>query len=42
MTQIFCPSDNDVLLGRGKPFQEWPGNIQLSNIIDMKPYDESI
>ena len=24
-----------LVLGRGKPFQEWPGNIQLSNIIDM-------
>jgi hypothetical protein len=42
-TDVYCPSDNDVLLGRGKPFQEWPGNIQLSNIIDMhrKPYNES-
>jgi hypothetical protein len=42
-TNIYCPSDNDVLLGRGKPFQEWPGNIQLSNIIDIhrKAHDES-
>jgi hypothetical protein len=42
-TNVYCPSDNDVLLGRGKPFQEWPGNMQLSNIIDMhrKSYDES-
>jgi hypothetical protein len=42
-TGIYCPSDNDVLLGRGKPFQEWPGNIHLSTIINRhrKPHDES-
>lgn len=42
-TNIYCPVDNDVLLGRGKPFQEWPGNVQLSAIIDMhtKRHDEA-
>ena len=29
------PAENDVLLGRGRPFQEWHGNLQLANIIDV-------
>jgi hypothetical protein len=31
----FTLSDNDVLLGRGRPYQEWHGNLQLAKIIDI-------
>jgi hypothetical protein len=29
-----APSSNDVLLGRGKPFQEYPGNLRLAILVD--------
>jgi len=32
---IDYPSPTDVLLGRGRPSQEWPGNKRLSEIIDQ-------
>jgi hypothetical protein len=32
--KIMFPLKNDVLLGRGRPFQEFPGNVQLAKIID--------
>jgi len=32
---IEYPHPNDVLLGRGRPFQEWPGNKRLSEWIDQ-------
>mmetsp|Transcript_13562 Transcript_13562/g.37367 ORF Transcript_13562/g.37367 Transcript_13562/m.37367 type:complete len:233 (-) Transcript_13562:406-1104(-) len=28
------PQDNDVLLGRGKPYQSHSGNVQFGNLID--------
>lgn len=31
---IFLPSSKDVLFGRGRPFQEHPGNVRFSLIID--------
>jgi hypothetical protein len=34
-TTISSPNKFDVLLGRGRPFQEFPGNIRLAVIIDM-------
>ena len=32
---LLTPAENDVLLGRGRPFQEWHGNLQLAKIIDI-------
>jgi len=31
---VFLPTSNDVLFGRGKPFQQHPGNIRLSLTLD--------
>lgn len=33
---IFCPLEFDVLLGRGRPFQEYTGNKRLAVIIDTR------
>jgi hypothetical protein len=35
MDQHLTPAENDVLLGRGRPFQEWHGNLNLAKIIDI-------
>lgn len=37
------PNPNDVLLGRGKPFQNWAGNQNMLGLIDgyRKRYHES-
>jgi hypothetical protein len=32
---IDLPARNDVLLGRGKPFQEHPGNICMRNLVEL-------
>jgi hypothetical protein len=32
--RILTPLSNDVLLGRGRPYQEFPGNLRLAEIID--------
>lgn len=29
------PNPSDVLMGRGKPFREWPGNIRLAKIVAL-------
>lgn len=31
--RILLPQENDVLLGRGRPYQEFPGNRRLADII---------
>jgi hypothetical protein len=31
---IMVPLVNDILLGRGRPYQENPGNIRMANLID--------
>jgi hypothetical protein len=31
---VFLPTTKDVLFGRGKPFQQHPGNIRLSLMLD--------
>ena len=31
---IAKPSKNDVILGRGKPFQNWPGNQFMLSLCD--------
>jgi len=31
---VYVPSNNDVLLGRGKPIQIFPGNIKLQRLVD--------
>mmetsp|Transcript_24573 Transcript_24573/g.68494 ORF Transcript_24573/g.68494 Transcript_24573/m.68494 type:complete len:362 (-) Transcript_24573:269-1354(-) len=31
---IDFPTSLDVVLGKGRPFQDWPGNIELTNLID--------
>jgi hypothetical protein len=31
---VSYPVTNDVLLGRGRPFQEFPGNVRLALLID--------
>jgi hypothetical protein len=33
---------NDVLVGRGRPYQTFPGNIMLSNLIDTQYLDRYI
>jgi hypothetical protein len=33
-TIILYPLANDVLLGRGRPFQEFPGNVHMAEIVD--------
>lgn len=32
--KLFLPTSKDVLFGRGRPFQEHPGNIRLSLIVE--------
>jgi hypothetical protein len=32
---IDYPSEFDVLLGRGRPYQEYRGNLHLATVIDM-------
>jgi hypothetical protein len=32
-TPILAPDKLDRLLGRGKPIQNWPGNVRLSSIL---------
>ena len=32
---VACPTDFDVLLGRGRPFQEFVGNLRLNRMVDM-------
>ena len=34
--QLDYPTTLDVLLGRGRPYQKFPGNLQLSNMIDAR------
>jgi hypothetical protein len=34
--QLEYPTTLDVLLGRGRPYQKFPGNLQLSNMIDAR------
>lgn len=31
---ILFPKSNDVLLGRGRPYQDFPGNLRLAAIVD--------
>ena len=40
---VIVPSQTDVLLGRGKPIQNHPGNMRLSLIVEtvLKHYEES-
>lgn len=33
---IQCPTQFDVLLGRGRPYQDFPGNIRLHQMIDLR------
>ena len=33
--KILYPNIHDVLLGRGRPQQEYPGNVQLASIVDV-------
>lgn len=37
------PNPNDVLMGRGKPFREWSGNMRLAKIVSLHAlrYSES-
>jgi hypothetical protein len=35
LTRIDFPLAVDVLLGRGRPFQEFPGNMRLAVIVDL-------
>lgn len=39
---VIVPSQTDVLLGRGKPIQNHPGNVRLSLIVEslLQNYDE--
>jgi hypothetical protein len=32
---VVNPTTDDVLLGRGRPFQEWVGNLRLGKLIDQ-------
>lgn len=32
---IVCPTNLDVLLGRGKPYQDYPGNVRFHKIIEL-------
>lgn len=34
--QLDYPATLDVLLGRGRPYQKFPGNLRLSNMIDAR------
>lgn len=31
---VLCPTELDVLLGRGKPFQDFPGILRLNRLVD--------
>lgn len=33
------PSRYDVLLGRGKPYQDFPGNLRLNHMVDLRGKD---
>jgi hypothetical protein len=33
---IFCPQPNDVILGRGRPFRKYPGNLRWSRLIEAQ------
>jgi hypothetical protein len=35
LARINFPLARDVLLGRGRPFQDFPGNLRLASIIDL-------
>lgn len=35
-TDVIIPNPKDVLLGRGRPYQEFPGNIALANELDAQ------
>ena len=35
-TDVIIPNPKDVLLGRGRPYQEFPGNIALANELDAR------
>jgi hypothetical protein len=35
LARIDFPSTRDVLLGRGRPFQDFPGNLRLAVIVDL-------
>jgi hypothetical protein len=39
---IYDPWPNDILLGRGKPIQERPGNVRFREILDkhIEKYDK--
>ena len=32
---IICPTNLDVLMGRGKPYQDYPGNVRFHQIIEL-------
>jgi hypothetical protein len=40
---IDVPGPNDIILGRGKPFQDHAGNMRLRMLVDLhwKEYDET-
>ena len=33
---VACPAKNDILLGRGRPYQEFAGNIMLHNMVEVR------
>lgn len=33
---IECPSQYDILLGRGKPYQDFPGNVRLHQLVELQ------
>lgn len=33
---IDCPTQYDVLLGRGKPYQGFPGNVRLNQLVELQ------
>jgi len=33
---VECPNEHDVLLGRGRPYQIYPGNLQWAQLVDEK------
>jgi hypothetical protein len=41
---IYDPLPNDILLGRGKPIQERPGNVRFRDMLDknMDKYDQGV
>jgi hypothetical protein len=34
--RVDYPTENDCLLGRGRPYQDFPGNVQLSKLINSR------